>query len=391
MIPFPILPQRGGTVQPKNVVGRDNEIEDLWKFLAVTGFVLFAERRFGKSSLIRKMAAEGHSDFVVLYAQIQSIDSGNNLVDALNTEARLVKVLKGDTISKLQDLFGRIPISVTAIGSIGLEAKKQIWQQKLTSFIETVLAEYPDKIFVIFLDEFSLMLDKMEPAEAANIISFLRQLVASTFSTRLRFAFAGSIGIDLVLDKIEAAGHMLGSPLNQMEEYQLESFDEQRTFFFCKCLEMGVKKTLDDTLRSAIYRLTNGIPFFIDRIFSHDQFEKAEKVSIELLEKIVMEVLTTNKNNEALDHFYDRIERYYKEKEMAYSILDLLSQSEGLIMTELEIISKLNIKDVNDRGVKEMLDKLRKDNYLKRSFKNDDRCFTFRYNLIRRWWKINKA
>jgi len=101
--------------------------------------------------------------------------------------------------------------------------------------------------------------------------------------------------------------------------------------------------------------------------------------------------LTNRKKNEILDHFYDRINNYYDQKELAYTLLDILSKEKNLELKESELKETHRVPDKTDREVMEVLDKLFKDNYLDRTIIDDERHFRFRYNLIRRWWKINKA
>lgn len=140
-----------------------------------------------------------------------------------------------------------------------------------------------------------------------------------------------------------------------------------------------------------VYQITDGIPFFIDRIFTNTIFEKTEPITKEVLDAVIQEILTNRKKNETLDHFYDRIKHYYKEKELAYALLDILSQKENHTISESELKSSHGLEGKTNRTVMETIDKLYKDNYLDRSIIDDERHFTFRYNLIRRWWKINNA
>ncbi|GAI64162.1 unnamed protein product, partial [marine sediment metagenome] len=49
---IPLTPQTGGVLNPHQVIGREEVIEKYWKILQVQGFVLYAERRFGKSAVL---------------------------------------------------------------------------------------------------------------------------------------------------------------------------------------------------------------------------------------------------------------------------------------------------------------------------------------------------
>lgn len=254
MKPFPIPPQRGGTVQPEHVIGRSDIIVKLWKILEVTGFILFAERRFGKSSLIKKMAADSHDGFVTLYLQIESVNSGDALAEKILQKAKEDNLIPSTNYDKFQGLLDKIPITIRKAGTIELEARKMIWQSKIKTIIDEIIENNPDKKLVIFLDEFSLMLDKMTTAEAAQVVAYLRELAQESLSKQLRFTYSGSVGVDLILDKIRDDGHQIGPVLNHMEAIELNAFDEPTTCFFCQCLELGTSRTLTDEIRISNYR-----------------------------------------------------------------------------------------------------------------------------------------
>jgi hypothetical protein len=63
----------GGTIGPKEVIGRDQLIADLWRALDSQSVVLTSERRIGKSTVIQKMQKEsaerGTSPYCVLRDQ----------------------------------------------------------------------------------------------------------------------------------------------------------------------------------------------------------------------------------------------------------------------------------------------------------------------------------
>lgn len=384
---IPILPHTGGTVPPDQVIGREKEIEELWKILETQGFVLFAERRFGKSSLIRKMAHDGNPTFVCIYLQIQSVDSGFELANRLkdkSLELRLIDKTISDTI---QETLKKVK---SLGGIIELREQNLTWEKAITDLIRAVLSNSNGKKLVIFLDEFSLMLDKLEPSEAARIISFLRQLAEADFSENLVFVYAGSIGIDLVLKKIENAGLILGAPLNHMHSYKLEPFDLETTIYFCHCLEMGMKKiSLSNEVVEIIYKTSDGIPFFIEKILTSKIINSQTDITAELIIAAQEEVLTSQEKNEVLDHFYDRIKSYYNQKELAYEILDILAL-EFLYVRESDIIHAVKINNNTSREIKEMIDLLWKDNYLKRKIENETRHYRFNYNTIYKWWRLNK-
>lgn len=85
---FSITPTSGGVIKLENVICRDAVINYYWQFLRIKGIPLFAERRFGKSSIIRKMANELMPEFVTIYKSVQGIKSIDDFVEVLYTKAK---------------------------------------------------------------------------------------------------------------------------------------------------------------------------------------------------------------------------------------------------------------------------------------------------------------
>lgn len=65
-------PITGGNVPPDRVVGRDDFIDQMWRALENQSVVLVAERRIGKTSVIRKMAAEPCDNWYPVYLVVEN-------------------------------------------------------------------------------------------------------------------------------------------------------------------------------------------------------------------------------------------------------------------------------------------------------------------------------
>lgn len=65
----------GGYIPPHEVLGRDRLIERLWRVLARQSLVLTAERRMGKTSMLRKMAVESPADMVVVFHELEDVNA----------------------------------------------------------------------------------------------------------------------------------------------------------------------------------------------------------------------------------------------------------------------------------------------------------------------------
>src|SRR5688500_15403670 len=63
----------GGQLSPSEVIGRDNLIENLWRILERQSLVLTAERRMGKTSIIKKMVDEHPDNIVCFYRDLEGV------------------------------------------------------------------------------------------------------------------------------------------------------------------------------------------------------------------------------------------------------------------------------------------------------------------------------
>jgi hypothetical protein len=63
----------GGEIDPKDVIGRDSLIDELWTILDSQSVVIVAERRMGKSSIVKKMRSEPRFGAILLYRDVEGL------------------------------------------------------------------------------------------------------------------------------------------------------------------------------------------------------------------------------------------------------------------------------------------------------------------------------
>jgi len=71
----------GGEIAPEEVIGRDRLIQRLWETLESQSVVLVAERRIGKSSINKKMAAETPGNLLTAYRDVEGITAPIDFVE----------------------------------------------------------------------------------------------------------------------------------------------------------------------------------------------------------------------------------------------------------------------------------------------------------------------
>ena len=92
-------------------------------------------------------------------------------------------------------------------------------------------------------------------------------------------------------------------------------------------------------------------------------------------------------------HYLDRIKTYYDEKsqKIALIVLDGLCKQKN-DLEETEIINRAKSQmEIDDESVKEALDLTWSDHYLTRKIKDHHRLYAFKYEILKRWWLINRG
>ena len=151
----------GGQIPPSEVLGRDALIERLWRILERQSLVLCAERRMGKTCLIKKMIAEVPPDKLPIYRDLESVHTPLEFVQTVfhDVESYLGGLQRGAERTRqfLAQLGGTEVGGVIKIPDIAAPQ----WKDLLARTIED-LVEHEDRTVILFWDEMPLMLDNVK-------------------------------------------------------------------------------------------------------------------------------------------------------------------------------------------------------------------------------------
>lgn len=387
---IPITPSTGGAVSPDHIIGRDKEINLFWSKLNKQGIALFAERRFGKSSILRKMEVESREGFTTIYKPIEGISSPENIAAVLLDRVKEMNLIDEGAFKKLESIYNKATEVVEEIQGIKFKKLEYSWQKQLFYLFKKLIEKHTDKKIVIMLDEFSIFLDKLNKDEASTVVGFLRNITFEKGFENIRFVYCGSIGIDLVLDKIKEDEHNIGDPLNHMYKHELQPFTDDNAKYFGKCLNLGCKLNIPDEQIEQICNRAINIPYFIDIVF--DKISKAKEASQKAIDYAFESILDDTRGIESIKHFYDRIEDFYPNYKISVHILNFISKSTQAV-TEKEIANNVltNTTETDRIEINEEIERLKNDGYLLRTIKGGERVYDFKYSLLKSWWKRNKA
>jgi len=149
----------GGTIAPADVIGRDKLVTRLWDVLRRQSVLLTAERRMGKTCLIKKMEAESPPDVLSVYRDLEGIRTPLEFAeDVFHTVQEYLSKRKKTAI-RTQKILG----GLGGAGVAGLRFPENLaahWKTLLTSMFQD-LAEHQDSHVVFFWDELPLMLQNI--------------------------------------------------------------------------------------------------------------------------------------------------------------------------------------------------------------------------------------
>lgn len=411
MTPYPLSPTTG-TIQADKIVGRNKEINHLKKLLKGQSIILDDIRRMGKTLLLMKFAylsIRNNEPNKAIYFIFQGTPDVNALTDVLLNELRRrenygwLKV----QMDRCHELYKKFAGAKAGIKyndvefSFSLPAFEGKWNDTFQACIEDLADHQSDKneTLTLIFDELPIMLwEWINDGKAADAMAFLDLLRSIHYSlkdsNRIRFVFCGSIGLEVVLAKLKREFKYTGEPFNYTRKYHLPPMGEEDAKFLCNCLYLSDFICDDESLKSlyfeSIINECNNLPYFINAIFSIIQIEHDGILSEQTVKEAIRTIQTDNGSTfDVFKQLDDRLSTYYPDTaKVMRSCLNVLAKSR--VSLSEEIIKQQLSFDEDDTHI--ALETLWRDEMLTRTFdENENRHYQFKYNLIKQWWKLNKA
>jgi hypothetical protein len=172
----------GGQIDPKALVGRDFLIQSLWEAVEQQSVIITAERRIGKTSVIKKMGAEPKEGWVPVFQDLEGCPTAAEFAMAVSKEIPYFLGQKGRATRRVKEWFeamGGIEIK----GLFKLPEKAEVpWKDLLTRAVEDLVNENDAaRTRLLFLwDEVPFMLANIRDGEgertAMAVLDLLRSL-----------------------------------------------------------------------------------------------------------------------------------------------------------------------------------------------------------------------
>jgi hypothetical protein len=387
------------------IVGRDHLIRRIWKQLETHSLRFTAERRVGKTTVLKEMARNPPKDVVAIFIDLEGVSSPLRFAETLLTHVApaLKKLAQTKTwFTGLMDSIGGIEIA----GIVKLPENREIdWQSRIEKLLEGLSECHPDKRIVLLFDELPYMLQKIHTEElkagathnsALGLLDVLR--AKRKPPSRLRMVYCGSVGLHHVISGLRN-DQVAAEPFNDMpiqEIRELSPADAQR--LAASLLEQdGVTSDDPEHLAATVAELGDGVPFYIERIVARLADHEC-KVKVDDARKIVDQQLSDDRNEWEMEHFRSRIPIYYPGE---------VADSNGRPVVLAKIVARM-LDGIAAQAAAQDIDEIWND--LKSGFALDDRAlvirllmmlaqdhylccdtekrYTFRYALLRKWWML---
>jgi hypothetical protein len=384
----------GGQIDLNSVVGRDPLIRLLWEAVAQQSLLMTAERRIGKTTVIKKMRHEPRERWVPVFQDLEGYHSADEFAMAVYTEIHHFLSRKGKITRRAKEWFAAI--GGTEVGGLFRlpERAGAHWKDVLTRSIEDLVHENDASgTRLLFLwDEMPFMLANIRDREGEHVAMEVLDLLRALRQTHggLRMIITGSIGLHHVLASLREKNYG-NSPVNDMASIDVPPLDEPDGIELARSLIEGEMLMSPDkeAAAAAVAREADCFPFYIHQIVRALKIRGLEATPETAARVVASQFVDANDPWELL-HYRHRIPRYYHDdQKTVLLILDELAAEPGTASVSELLAMLKGASPFDDRErLLHILSLMERDHYLRR---DHDGRYRFRFPLIRRWWTINRG
>ncbi|MCC3430269.1 MAG: hypothetical protein JGK08_09435, partial [Microcoleus sp. PH2017_04_SCI_O_A] len=207
---------------------------------------------------------------------------------------------------------------------------------------------------------------------------------------RVRMVYTGSIGLHHVIADLRKVGYT-NDPTNDMYPQDVPPLSAKDATTLARKLLEGENIVTPDIQGTAVAiadELSN-IPFYIHHLIVKLKL-RGGSGDIAAIKAIIADSLDDPMNPWKMEHYAERIDSYYDEKQRPYArnLLDILAVANQPLLFD-ELFNRLKQEpDTQDKEIaRKVLTLLQKDYYIQKS----DLGFQFRYPLIQKYWKSSRC
>ncbi len=379
-------------------IDREKEIGQILSALKKDSVLLIAPRRFGKTSIMRRLEKELLSqDGLCVFIEVEDIYSPqrflSEMVMALLGSERIRRKIK--IRSTFEKSFNWFKENIEEVGVCVFKAKlrsnieadlKEDWTEKARLIFE-IINDFESNVYFI-VDEFPIAIKNMEPEDAEKFLHWFRKL--RQISENLRFIVGGSVSIDRVVRDIGGV-----SVINDFKRVRVGGFQKEVALNVIEKVfrekEWQYTEAIGDKILNCVGEAC--IPYFIAIMLSAIEEEYVSRdveINEELIEDIYNFYILGSGGKHYFEHYSQRLRIFYTgmagmEEKAARAILRRVS-SEDYYPLDLAfgIFKQETGMDDHERFM-DLIADLENDFYIE----NDSpKGLTFYSRMLRDWWRL---
>lgn len=379
---------------------RKNELKHIWSRINDSNLLLAAPRRFGKTSIFLNMVENPAPGFSVYFVDLQGYGAPEDLVTGITsilmedaaTRAKIARFVKKspsrflNAIKKHIDEFSVADFKISFREEMGRD-----WRSLAGELLEATKTF--DKKVVFILDELPLLIKRMLSAgtgETEQFLYWLRSIRTSRDFQNVRFIIGGSIGIESILNKAQAA-----AAINDLERFQIGAFSREDAKIFVEELFDNQRLPKDGrTIEEVLNVIDVHIPYFLQILISALSQEfvnrKLDRIDPDMVNKVYTSKVLGVECRTYFEHYFQRLCMYYDRTE---------ERAAKELLKSLSILGKMNQAELYNIFLAAVADEVENPretfNYLLADLENDfyieydeqTQTYRFKTRVLRDWWK----
>lgn len=379
-------------------IDREKEIDQIISALGKDSVLLIAPRRFGKTSIMRRLEKELSSqDGLCVFIEVEDIYSPqrflSEMVMALLGSER---IRKGANIrSAFEKAFSWFKENIEEVGVSVFRAKlrsnieadlKEDWTEKARLIFE-IINDFESNVYFV-VDEFPIAIKNMDPEDAEKFLHWFRKL--RQISENLRFIVGGSVSIDRVVRDVGGV-----SVINDFKRVRVGGFQKEVAIDVIEKVfrekEWQYTESIGDKILNCVGEAC--IPYFIAIMLSaieEEYISRDVEINEELIEDIYNFYILGSGGKHYFEHYSQRLRIFYTgmagmEEKAARAILRRVS-SEDYYPLDLAFGIFKQETGVDDYEIfMDLIADLENDFYIE----NDPlEGLTFYSRMLRDWWRL---
>ena len=385
----------GNPAVGKDFIDREKEILFILSTLEKDSVLLIAPRRFGKTSIMRKVEKELiDKDEICVFLEVEDVNSPHRFISEI--VMALIENEKIEQRTKLipafesgfrwfKDNIEEIGISVFKAklrGNIDKDLKKN-WIDKSAQIFD-IINEVDSNIYFIF-DEFPIAIEKMDQKDAEEFLHWFRKL--RQVSPDLRFIVGGSVSIDRVIRNVGGV-----SVINDFKRVRVNGFQKHIAIDLIENAFQEEGWTYAPSYGDKILDCIGEpyIPYFLAIMLNSikDEYILTDgEIDDESIEKIYNFRILGNEGKHYFEHYSQRLRIFYgnMEEKAARAILKNVCNVDFYSIELAFGIFKHETANDDYEKFMDLIADLSNDFYLEHDSENGLKFYS---KMLQDWWRI---